>query len=182
MCRHAEPPNSQLGQNQTHLWGVCATCCSPACCGDLWPSSSLVGMVPNMGENIKDEKIAHRHVVFHMDLRRKKGGEKSKQIMISLWSVLESWIILTFTVFYSLHQLCFLISTPTGSSMAQKVIQDQLVTVKQEWALVTTLNCRYETSDSVYYIFWYKQLTSGKLISLFIRLLLARMQRMAAIL
>lgn len=54
----------------------------------------------------------------------------------------------------------------TGSSMAQKVIQDQLVTEKQERALVTTLNCRYETSERVYYIFWYKQLTSGKLIFL----------------
>uniref|UniRef100_G1Q3U9 T cell receptor delta variable 1 n=1 Tax=Myotis lucifugus TaxID=59463 RepID=G1Q3U9_MYOLU len=54
----------------------------------------------------------------------------------------------------------------SGSSMAQKVIQDQVETVKQEGALVTTLNCRYETSDSVYYIYWYKQLTSGKLIFL----------------
>lgn len=50
--------------------------------------------------------------------------------------------------------------------MAQKVIQDQLVIVKQEGALVTTLNCRYETNDSSYYIFWYKQLTSGELIFL----------------
>ncbi|ELK30290.1 T-cell receptor alpha chain V region HPB-MLT [Myotis davidii] len=54
----------------------------------------------------------------------------------------------------------------SGSSMAQKVIQDQAETVKQEGALVTTLNCRYETSDSVYYILWYKQLTSGKLVFL----------------
>lgn len=77
MCRHSEPPNSQLGQNQTHLCrGICATCRSPACCGDSWPSSSLVGMVPNMGEDVKDERIAHRHVVFHMDLRRERKGEK----------------------------------------------------------------------------------------------------------
>ena len=53
---------------------------------------------------------------------------------------------------------------PTGSGVAQKVIQDQPDTSSQLRQSVT-LNCRYETSWNVYtyWIFWYKQLPSGEM-------------------
>ena len=68
------------------------------------------------------------------------------------------------TLFYSLFHLCFLIS-PKGSSVAQKVIQDQPDTSSPVGESVT-LKCRYETSQSSYSIFWYKQLPSGEMIFL----------------
>lgn len=49
--------------------------------------------------------------------------------------------------------------------MAQKVAQDQPIIFMQEGAKVT-LNCQYETRQHLYYIFWYKQLTSGGMIFL----------------
>ena len=67
------------------------------------------------------------------------------------------------TLFYSLFHLCFLIS-PTGSSVAQKVIQDP-PDISNRIGESVTLNCRYETSQSRY-IFWYKHLPSGEMIFL----------------
>ena len=49
--------------------------------------------------------------------------------------------------------------------MAQKVTQVQPTTSGQEGEVVT-LDCSYEASQSIYYIFWYKQLPSGKIIFL----------------
>ena len=46
--------------------------------------------------------------------------------------------------------------------MAQKVTQDQPAISTQVGQSVT-LNCRYETSSGVYYLFWYKQLPSGQM-------------------
>uniref|UniRef100_A0A8C9QC57 Ig-like domain-containing protein n=1 Tax=Spermophilus dauricus TaxID=99837 RepID=A0A8C9QC57_SPEDA len=49
-----------------------------------------------------------------------------------------------------------------GTSMAQKVIQAQTeISVVENKAV--TLDCVYETSDSSYYLFWYKQPSSGEL-------------------
>ena len=51
---------------------------------------------------------------------------------------------------------------PTGSGVAQKVIQDQS-DVSSQVGQSVTLNCRYETSWTAYYLFWYKQLPSGQM-------------------
>ena len=64
---------------------------------------------------------------------------------------------------------CFLISWlqstsicffPLGSSIAQKVTQDQPPISVQEKETVT-LDCTYDTSDTTYSLFWYKQPSSG---------------------
>lgn len=117
-------------------------------------------MVPHVGKNVKDERMAHRHIVLHMDSRR-KGVEKSKQLVISIWFVFGSYSSLILTIFYFLHQLCFLIF-PTGSSVAQKVTQDPPSVSMQEGAAVT-LNCRCETSETDFAVLWYKQLASGEI-------------------
>ncbi|KAB0340338.1 hypothetical protein FD754_023218 [Muntiacus muntjak] len=56
----------------------------------------------------------------------------------------------------------FLAFTFSGSTVAQKVIQDQ-PDISSRVGESVTLNCRYETSRS---IFWYKQLPSGEMIFL----------------
>ena len=53
--------------------------------------------------------------------------------------------------------------SPTGSGVAQKVIQDQPDTSSQLGQSVT-LNCRYGTTWS--YMFWYKLLPNGEMIYL----------------
>uniref|UniRef100_A0A9L0RVN4 Ig-like domain-containing protein n=1 Tax=Equus caballus TaxID=9796 RepID=A0A9L0RVN4_HORSE len=53
----------------------------------------------------------------------------------------------------------------SGSSVAQRVIQLQTATSMQEGATVT-LDCRYQTSWSTYYMFWYKQLPNGEIVFL----------------
>ena len=68
------------------------------------------------------------------------------------------------TLFYSLFHLCFLIF-PTGSSVAQNVIQHQ-PDISSRVEESVTLNCRYEISRDSYSIFWYKQLPSGEMIFL----------------
>ncbi|EPY77182.1 TRD protein-like protein [Camelus ferus] len=50
----------------------------------------------------------------------------------------------------------------SGSGVAQTVTQDQPA-VSSHVGETVTLNCRYETSDSIYYIFWYKQPPSGEM-------------------
>ena len=67
-------------------------------------------------------------------------------------------------LFYSLLHLCFLIF-PTGSSVAQRVTQDQPEIASQVGEVVT-LSCQYETIQSRYNIYWYKQLPSGEMIYL----------------
>ena len=68
------------------------------------------------------------------------------------------------TLFYSLLHLCFLIF-PTGSSVAQRVTQDQ-PEISSQVGESATMNCQYETSWNSYHIFWYKQLPSGEMIYL----------------
>uniref|UniRef100_G1TUA1 Ig-like domain-containing protein n=1 Tax=Oryctolagus cuniculus TaxID=9986 RepID=G1TUA1_RABIT len=52
---------------------------------------------------------------------------------------------------------------PTGSSVAQTVTQTQPEMSVQE-AETATLDCTYDTGDSNYYLFWYKQPPSGELV------------------
>ena len=54
---------------------------------------------------------------------------------------------------------------PTGSGVAQKVIQDQQ-DISSQLGQSVTLNCRYGTTWSYYYVFWYKLLPSGEMIYL----------------
>ena len=54
---------------------------------------------------------------------------------------------------------------PTGSGVAQRVIQDQL-DISGQLGQSVTLNCRYATTWSYYYVFWYKLLPSGEMIYL----------------
>ncbi|XFF81941.1 hypothetical protein AB1E18_008171 [Capra hircus] len=58
------------------------------------------------------------------------------------------WVLLAFTF--------------PGSGVAQKVTQDQ-PDVSSQVGQSVTLNCRYETSWSYYYLVWYKQLPSGQM-------------------
>ncbi|KAJ1078812.1 hypothetical protein K5549_010263 [Capra hircus] len=53
----------------------------------------------------------------------------------------------------------------SGSSVAQRVTQDQ-PDISSQVGEVVTLSCRYETIQSRYNIFWYKQLPSGEMIYL----------------
>uniref|UniRef100_A0A8C5Y1G2 Ig-like domain-containing protein n=1 Tax=Microcebus murinus TaxID=30608 RepID=A0A8C5Y1G2_MICMU len=52
---------------------------------------------------------------------------------------------------------------PTGSSVAQTVTQSQPEMSVQE-AETVTLDCTYATSESNYYLFWYKQPPSRQMI------------------
>ncbi|KAF5925683.1 hypothetical protein HPG69_002132, partial [Diceros bicornis minor] len=86
-----------------------------------------------------------------------------------------SWTIMAFQPGDSATYICAassqcspgtcLYPKPAGSSVAQRITQGQQATSRQEGATVT-LDCRYETSDSMYYIFWYKQLPNGEIIFL----------------
>uniref|UniRef100_G1QB00 Ig-like domain-containing protein n=1 Tax=Myotis lucifugus TaxID=59463 RepID=G1QB00_MYOLU len=57
----------------------------------------------------------------------------------------------------------FVVSTCLGSSVAQKVTQPQQEMSVQEKE-TATLACTYDTSESNYYLFWYKQPPSGEMI------------------
>ena len=52
---------------------------------------------------------------------------------------------------------------PTGPSVAQTVTQPQPQESVQETGTVT-LDCTYSTSESGYYLFWYKQSPSGEMV------------------
>ncbi|KAI4540289.1 hypothetical protein MG293_009330 [Ovis ammon polii] len=58
------------------------------------------------------------------------------------------WVLLAFTF--------------SASSVAQKVTQNQ-PDISSQVGQSVTLNCRYETSWSYYYLVWYKQLPSGQI-------------------
>ena len=104
-------------------------------------------------------------MVPHRDLRRKRGLGKGILIMISIWVFFGPQISLIPTLFCSLLQLCFLIFFPTGSGVAQKVIQDQ-PDISGQLGQSVTLNCRYGTIWSYYYMFWYKLLPNREMIYL----------------
>ncbi|XP_077906479.1 T cell receptor alpha chain MC.7.G5-like [Ictidomys tridecemlineatus] len=55
------------------------------------------------------------------------------------------------------------VSTGLGASMAQSVTQSQPEMSVQE-AETATLDCTYDTKDSNYYLYWYKQTASGQMI------------------
>ena len=118
--------------------GIHASCCSPVFRGCSWPSSSPVGILK----------------------------EKQASYDFSLAFLFFSFFFFTLIpiLFYSLLHLCFLIF-PTGSSVAQRVTQDQ-PDISSQVGEVVTLSCRYETIQSRYNIFWYKQLPSGEMIYL----------------
>lgn len=58
-------------------------------------------------------------------------------------------------------QLDLSLLLPTGPSVAQTVTQPQPEESVQE-ADTVTLDCTYSTSESDYYLFWYKQPPSGE--------------------
>ncbi|XDA78154.1 hypothetical protein R6Z07F_008254 [Ovis aries] len=58
------------------------------------------------------------------------------------------WVLLAFTF--------------SASCVAQKVTQNQ-PDISSQVGQSVTLNCRYETSWSYYYLVWYKQLPSGQI-------------------
>lgn len=55
--------------------------------------------------------------------------------------------------------------SPLATSMAQKVMQTQASISVMETKTVT-MDCVYETRDSSYYLFWYKQMASGEMVFL----------------
>ena len=112
-----------------------------------------------MGASVQGERPAHRHVELHRDLGRKGGLEKSRHLMISIFC---PWILNnSYTILFIASSL-FSDFFPTGSGVAQKVTQDQS-DVSSQVGQSVTLNCRYETSWSAYYLYWYKQLPSGQM-------------------
>ena len=116
-------------------------------------------MLASTGVCVQGERTAHRHVELHRDLGRKGGLGKSKRLRISifcLWILNNSYNILFIVL--SLFSDFF----PAGSGVAQKDTQDQS-DVSSQVGQSVTLNCRYETSWSAYYLYWYKQLPSGQM-------------------
>ncbi|ELV13424.1 T-cell receptor alpha chain V region HPB-MLT [Tupaia chinensis] len=55
--------------------------------------------------------------------------------------------------------------TCSGPSVAQKVVQIQSA-VSRPAGTAVTLECAYETSQSSYFLYWYKQLPSGEIVFL----------------
>ncbi|KAI4582724.1 hypothetical protein MJG53_007937 [Ovis ammon polii x Ovis aries] len=60
------------------------------------------------------------------------------------------------------HAVNFCSSVYYTSCVAQKVTQNQ-PDISSQVGQSVTLNCRYETSWSYYYLVWYKQLPSGQI-------------------
>ena len=112
-----------------------------------------------MSARVQGERTAHRHVELHRDLGRKGGLEKSKRLRISIFCL--SILFNSYTILFIASSL-FSDFFPTGSGVAQKVTQDQS-DVSSQVGQSVTLSCRYETSWSVYYLYWYKQLPSGQM-------------------
>ena len=112
-----------------------------------------------MGARVQGERTAHRRVELHRDLGKKGGLEKSKCLRISFFCF---WILNNSYTILFIASCLFSDFFPTGSGVAQKVTQDQS-DVSSQVGQSVTLNCRYETSWTTYYIFWYKQLPSGQM-------------------
>ena len=91
------------------------------------------------------------------------------QIFVGKVMSLLSNTLSSFSIAFLPRSKCFLISWlqstsiyffPLGSSIAQKVAQDQPPMSVQEKETVT-LDCTYDTSITTYSLFWYKQPSSG---------------------
>ena len=112
-----------------------------------------------MGASVQSERPAHRHVELHRDLGRKGVLGKSKNLMISIFCL---WILNnSYTILFTASSL-FSDVFPTATGVAQKVSQDQ-PDISSQVGQSVSLNCRYETSWTAYYLFWYKQLPSGQM-------------------
>lgn len=78
--------------------------------------------------------------------------------------------ILAHKLLYPLDSHCYKgadisVLLPAATSMAQKVTQTQTSISVMEKTTVT-MDCVYETQDSSYFLFWYKQTASGKIVFL----------------
>ena len=107
---------------------------------------------------------------------RVKGLHTGTRSFTGTWGGKEGWSkasVLGFQFFvflflFNSYTILFIASSlfsdffPTGSGVAQKVTQDQS-DVSSQVGQSVTLSCRYETSWSVYYLYWYKQLPSGQM-------------------
>ena len=88
-----------------------------------------------------------------------KEGWRKASVLGFQFFVFGSYI--TYTILF-IASCLFSDFFPTGSGVAQKVTQDQS-DVSSQVGQSVTLSCRYETSWSVYYLYWYKQLPSGQM-------------------
>jgi len=81
---------------------------------------------------------------------------------------LELWLISYFilwTLAVVVKEADISVFCPLATSMAQKVVQTQASISVMETKTVA-MDCVYETRDSSYYLFWYKQTASGEMVFL----------------
>ena len=155
-----------LRQNWAHLWGESMPHAAlPVCSGYFWPSPCLVGMLPNMGVSVQSERTAHRHVVFHRDLRRKGRLELASILWFQfgflgrvIWNEPNSYTILftassLFSDFF--HRIWY---CPESYSRSTKHIH--------LGGEAVTMNYQCGKSWRSYNIFWNKPPPSGEMIFL----------------